>query len=150
MLLNLRISNGMTYIPRFVFPVPSEPAIAPAPVTPAPAEAAAVPPVPAEPVAVAPEPAPATAEPAPEEPLPKRIVQHEGIVRNTWSIQAPTPYALVSPDTGETINYLYTTSTNLNLKRYKGLKIIVTGEEGLDARWRNTPVITIQKIHVVE
>ena len=131
-------------------PVPSEPAIAPAPVTPAPAEAAAVPPVPAEPVAVAPEPAPATAEPAPEEPLPKRIVQHEGIVRNTWSIQAPTPYALVSPDTGETINYLYTTSTNLNMKRYKGLKIIVTGEEGLDARWRNTPVITIQKIHVVE
>ena len=86
----------------------------------------------------------------PEETPPQRIVQHEGIVRSTWSIQAPTPYALVSPDTGETINYLYTTSTNLNLKRYKGLKIIVTGEEGLDPRWRNTPVITIQKIHVVE
>jgi uncharacterized protein YgiM (DUF1202 family) len=131
-------------------PVPPEPAIAPAPAAPAPAEAASVPPVPAEPTVVTPEPAPTPPQPAPEEPPPKRIVQHEGIVRSTWSIQAPTPYALVSPDTGETINYLYTSSTNLNLKRYKGLKIIVTGEEGLDARWRNTPVITIQRIHVVE
>jgi len=26
----------------------------------------------------------------------------------------------------------------------------VTGEEGLDERWRNTPVITIQRIEVVE
>ena len=100
--------------------------------------------------AVTPEPAPAPAEPAPEEPPPKRIVSHQGIVRSTWSIQSPTPYALVSPDTGETINYLYTSSTNLNLKRYKGLRIIVTGEEGLDSRWHNTPVITIQKIHVLE
>ena len=27
------------------------------------------------------------------------------------------------------------------LSRYKGMHIIVTGEEGLDARWKNTPVI---------
>ena len=131
-------------------PVPPEPAIAPATATPVPAETAAAPPAPAETPAVTPEPAPAPAEPAPEEPPPKRIVSHQGIVRSTWSIQSPTPYALVSPDTGETINYLYTSSTNLNLKRYKGLRIIVTGEEGLDSRWHNTPVITIQKIHVLE
>jgi uncharacterized protein YgiM (DUF1202 family) len=131
-------------------PVLSAPAVVPVPATPVPAETAVAPAVPAEPPVVTPEPAPAPAEPAAEEPPPKRIVSHEGIVRSTWSIQAPTPYALVSPDTGETINYLYTTSTNLNLKRYKGLRIIVTGEEGLDARWRNTPIITIQRIHVVE
>ena len=121
-------------------PAPTEPA--PAPPTPAPAETPVV--------APAPTPAPAPAEPAKPEPPPKRIVQHEGVVRSTWSVQAPTPYALVSPDTGETINYLYTTSTNLNLKRYRGLRIVVTGEEGLDSRWRNTPVLTIQKIHVIE
>jgi uncharacterized protein YgiM (DUF1202 family) len=131
-------------------PVSPEPAIAPAPATPALGETAAATPPPVDPPAVATEPAPAPAEPAAEEPPPKRIVSHEGIVRSTLIIQAQTPYALVSPDTGETINYLYTTSTNLNLKRYKGLRIIVTGEEGLDARWRNTPVITIQRIHVVE
>ena len=32
----------------------------------------------------------------------------------------------------------------------KGLKIVVTGEEALDERWGNTPVITIQKIQVLE
>jgi uncharacterized protein YgiM (DUF1202 family) len=129
-------------------PAPAE--SVPAPPTPAPAETPAVTPAPTETPAVTPAPTPAPAEPAKEEPPPKRIVQREGIVRPTWSIQAPTPFALVSADTGETINYLYTTSTNLNLKRYKGLRIVVTGEEGLDARWRNTPVITIQRIHVVE
>jgi hypothetical protein len=36
------------------------------------------------------------------------------------------------------------------MRRYKGLRIIVTGEEGLEERWGNTPVITIQKIQVLE
>lgn len=85
-----------------------------------------------------------------EEPLPPRIVEREGIVRGTVSIQAPSYFRLVSPENGETINYLYSSSTNLVLKRYRGLRIIVTGEEGLDERWTNTPVITIQKIQVVE
>jgi uncharacterized protein YgiM (DUF1202 family) len=88
--------------------------------------------------------------PAAEEPPPKRIVDHEGVVRTTWSIQAPTKYALVNPDTGATVDYLYTTSTNLDLSRWKGHRVIVTGEESLDERWGNTPVITIQRIHVVD
>jgi len=71
-------------------------------------------------------------------------------VRGTFSIQSPTRFELVSPDTGKVINYLYTTSSSLDLRRYKGMRIIVTGEEGLDERWRNTPVITIQKIQVLE
>jgi hypothetical protein len=92
----------------------------------------------------------APAVPAVEEPLPPRIIQREGIVRFTSSIQAPTDYQLVSPDNHRPLDYLYTTSTNLDLGRYKGLRIIVTGEEGLDERWRNTPVITIQRIQVIE
>jgi uncharacterized protein YgiM (DUF1202 family) len=88
--------------------------------------------------------------PAAEEPPPKRIVEREGIVRGTVSIQAPTHFELVSPDNGRAIDYLYTTSTELDLRRYKGLRIVVTGEEGLEERWGNTPVITIQKIQVVE
>ena len=112
-------------------------------------------------------PPPATTEPAPvvttepsatttntppeeTEPPPKRIVQREGVVRGTFSIQAPTKYELISPDNHRTINYLFSDSPDLDLSRYKGIRIIVTGEEGLDERWRNTPVITIQKIQVLD
>ena len=88
--------------------------------------------------------------PPPEEPLPPRIVTHEGVVRPTISIQAPTVYEIWDPVTRMTINYLYTPSTNLDLSLYKGLRILVTGEEGLDERWRNTPVLTIQRIQVLQ
>jgi uncharacterized protein YgiM (DUF1202 family) len=91
----------------------------------------------------------AASEPEVEEP-PPRIVQREGVVRGTASIQAPTRFELWSPDSGQTINYLHTTSSQLDLSRYKGLRIIVTGEESLDERWRSTPVITIQKITVAD
>jgi uncharacterized protein YgiM (DUF1202 family) len=90
------------------------------------------------------------AKPVVEEPPPRRIVDREGFVRGTFSIQAPTKYELVSPETGKVINYLYTSSARLDLGQYKGMRIVVTGEEGLDDRWRNTPVITIQKLVVVE
>ena len=83
-------------------------------------------------------------------PPPPRIVQHEGIVRGNTSIQSPTRFELISPESRRLINYLYTTSTNLDLNRYKGLHIIVTGEEGLDERWKYTPVLTIQKIQVLQ
>ena len=85
-----------------------------------------------------------------EEPPPRRVVEREGLVRGTTSIQAPTHFELVSPENHRTIDYLYTTSPSLDLRRYKGLRIIVTGEEGLEERWGNTPVITIEKIQVVE
>lgn len=87
---------------------------------------------------------------AADEPPPKRIVEREGLVRGTFSVQAPTHFELISTENGRTIDFLYTTSPNLDLRRYKGLKIVVTGEEALDERWGNTPVITIQKIQVLE
>jgi hypothetical protein len=46
--------------------------------------------------------------------------------------------------------YLHSSTTNLDLSRYKGLRIIATGEEGLDKRWKNTPVLTIRRIQVIE
>jgi uncharacterized protein YgiM (DUF1202 family) len=83
-------------------------------------------------------------------PPPPRIVAREGIVRGTFSIQAPTPFELISPQNHKAINYLYSTSSDLDLRRYKGLHIIVTGEESLDERWGNTPVITVQRIQVLD
>ncbi len=134
-------------------PAPTTLAEAPA-VAAAPTEAPVVTNAPAEIPALTNAPAEtATTNEAPamvEEPPPPRIVQREGVVRGTVSIQAPTHFALVSPDNGRLIDYLDTTSPNLDLRRYKGLRIIVTGEEGLDERWGNTPVLTIQKIQVLE
>ena len=82
-------------------------------------------------------------------PPPPRIVTHEGKVRSSVSIVAPTFYELYDAANGTAINYLYSSTTNLNLSRYNGLTISVTGEEGLDARWQKTPVLTVQKILVL-
>ena len=78
-----------------------------------------------------------------------RVVSHEGVVRGVVSPVAPTKYELYDPATGVNINYLYTTSPTLDLSRYVGMRIIVTGEEGLDARWKDTPLINIQSIQVI-
>jgi len=129
----------------------AEPPLTPAPVSEPPAISAITTETPAIPTPTEPGAVTNAQEPAvSEEPPPKRIVQREGIVRGTISIQAPTTFELVSPENHRPINYLHTTSVNLDLRRYKGMRIIVTGEEGLDERWRNTPVITVQRIQVVE
>jgi uncharacterized protein YraI len=78
-----------------------------------------------------------------------RVVSHEGMVRSVGSIAAPTKYELYDPATGVNINYLYTTSPSLDLSHYVGMRIVVTGEEGLDARWKETPLINIQSIQVL-
>jgi uncharacterized protein YgiM (DUF1202 family) len=148
----LALVTSPTEPPPATAPVTNETAIAAAPTeTPATTTAAA----PAANTNASPETAAAAAlaaamTPAAQEPLPKRIVEREGIVRGTFSIQAPTHFVLISPENGSRIDYLYTTSTNLDLRRYKGMRIVVAGEEGLEERWGNTPVLTIQKIQVVE
>jgi len=81
-------------------------------------------------------------------PPPPRVVTHEGVVRPSPSIIAPTDYELYDPKTGQEIDFLYTTATNLDgtkldLSRYVGMRINVTGEEGLAARWPDVPVLTI-------
>ena len=136
--------------------VATAPAVAPppadAPPTPAPVPAS-TPVVAIAPVVVPVVPSPAVADSGapvvPDEPPPPRIVQREGIVRGMTSIQAPSRFVLISPENKKDIDYLYTTSTNLDLRRYKGLRIVVTGEEAIDDRWGNTPVLTIQSIHQV-
>ena len=118
-----------------VQPIVTEPAPAPAP-TPAPAP---------EPSAPAP-PVVDTNLPPP----PPRIATHEGVVRHVSSLITPTEYELYDPTTDKNVDFLYTTTTNLDLSRYVGMKIIVTGEEGLAARWKDIPVLTIQRILVID
>ena len=125
----------------------------PQPIVPTPPAApAAEPNIPAPAPAIAPVipvlPAPAVIE-TNLPPPPPRVVTHEGLVRSSVSPVAPTYFELYDPATGTAINYLFTTSTNLNLSRYNGLRIVATGEEGMDSRWKDTPVLTIQKIYVL-
>ena len=130
-------------------PVPTETVVQnTTPIAPPPTNTPIVTPQPVVPIVNPVIPAPLAA-PA-DEPPPKRIVQREGIVGGTVSIQAPSHYELESLDDGRVMDYLYTTSTNVVLKKYKGRTVLVSGEEELDERWPNTPVITIQKIQVVE
>ena len=82
-------------------------------------------------------------------PPPPRVVTHEGFVRSSVSLVSPTYFELYDPTTRVAINYLSSPTTNLNLSRYNGLHIVVTGEEGLDARWKDTPILSVQKIYVL-
>jgi hypothetical protein len=70
-------------------------------------------------------------------------------LKGSVSIQAPTYFELRALDTGRTIDYVYSPSTNLVLKDFKGKRIIVTGEELLDERWQNTPVIVVDALQTV-
>ena len=110
--------------------------VTPTPVVPEPATTPVVP-------TVVPEPAEAPVEKV------KKIVSREGILKGSVSIQAPTYYELRSLDTGKTIDYLFSPSANLVLKDYKGQRIIVTGEELLDERWQNTPVLVVDSLQTV-
>jgi uncharacterized protein YgiM (DUF1202 family) len=105
---------------------------------------------------------PATPPPAIETPAPEaatvdtnvppapRVVSHEGVVRHVGSLITPTAYELYDPTTDKNVNFLYSTTTNLDLSRYVGMRIIVTGEEGLAARWADIPVLTVQRILVID
>lgn len=143
-------------------PPPTEVAVVTTPPATPPAEPIVVsPPAPAPvqpaPVVVAPPPPPAETTPAPvtpveppvEEPPIKRIVTREGIIKGSASIQAPTYFVLRSLDNNKTINYLHTPDTNIVMKTMQFQRVLVTGEEILDERWPNTPVVIIDSIEVV-
>ena len=154
-------------VPPIVSIAPPEPAPTNTIAPPAPVATNTVPPSPVVATTTTPEAAPIPAtEPSPvpvpdaanaaapppviEEIEVPRFVAHEGIVRGTVSIQAPTKYGLYSQENNKLINYLYSPTAKLPLSRYYELHVVVSGQEGLDERWRNTPVLTIQRIQVIK
>ena len=123
---------------------PAQPPVAP-PSTPANPTTAPTPPDP-PPAAETPA-APTSTEEV--EPLIKRVVTREGTVKGSVSIQAPSYYVLRSLDNNKAINYLHTTDTNIVLRSFIYQRVLVTGEEMLDERWPNTPVIDVESIEAV-
>ncbi len=109
----------------------------------------APPPIETAPVKAPVETAAATPAKPAEEIFVKRVVTREGFVKRSVSIQAPTYFVLENINSGKTINYLYNSNTNLTLKDFQGKRIIVTGEELLDERWPNMPVISVETLETV-
>jgi len=123
---------------------PPTPAVEPIPTTPA----TTAPPTNA--VAPPPETSPTAPEPtATVEVTPKRTVAREGRVVVSMSIQAPTEYALQSLETQRFINYLHTEQIGIKLKSFAGRRVIVSGEELIDVRWTNTPIMEVESINIV-
>jgi len=140
------ISEAAPIAPPSALP-PATPALVPPP---APEISNVTPSAPAPvPVLPVPQPTLASDEDTNLPPPPPRVVTHEGYVRHAVSVVAPTYFELFDPENNKAIDYLYTTSTNLNLARYDGMHITATGEEAMDVRWKDTPVLTIQKIYVL-
>lgn len=83
-------------------------------------------------------------------PLPIRLVTREGIIQRTLNIQAPAEYVLEHPETGKVINYLHTTNTNVPMKLLKGRRVLVSGEEAIDPRWADTPLLKIETLRTTD
>jgi uncharacterized protein YgiM (DUF1202 family) len=78
----------------------------------------------------------------------KRVVRREGQVRSTkFNIQAPTYFELVG-ERGRILNYISGEKGGFKLKDYKGLRVIVTGEEGIDPRYPERPLIELETIEI--
>jgi uncharacterized protein YgiM (DUF1202 family) len=78
----------------------------------------------------------------------KRIVRREGSVRSTkFNIQAPTYFELIG-ERGRILNYISGEKGGFKLKDYKGLRVIVTGEESVDPRYPERPLIELETIEI--
>ncbi len=116
----------------------------PAPVKSAVVQPSATPPIPApqpaavQPVVVAKQAAPTVV---------RRLVRREGTIHSTrFNIQAPTYFELNSNENGKPINYVHAEKSGINLKEFRGKRVIVTGEEGIDPRYAGIPVLELETI----
>jgi len=98
----------------------------------------------------APAPAAKSAAPVDDGPPAIRIVAREGIVARSWNLQTPSDWALQDAESGRVINYLWSSSTNIPWATLKGRTVVVTGEEALDVRWPQTPVLKIETLKTVD
>ena len=144
--------------PAVAAPTPSVPAEVPEVKT-APVPPAVRPSVPAEPVAPASatvaETATATAPAAPLPAVPvladsaPRRVLREGILRRSWNANSPGNFELRSTRGEGTLDFLVNEDPSIDLAKFKGKQVFVTGEEWRDARWK-LPVLKVKTIESAE
>ena len=75
-----------------------------------------------------------------------RKVFREGIVRRDLHVNTPSYFNLVDRYSGEKIAFLIVNGQKIELWRYIGFRVILSGEEFLDDRWKRTPIIKIETL----
>lgn len=134
-------------------PAPVETKVAEAPqLKPAAAEPVATPtPAPASipaPIVTAPALTPATPIPAPAVPpaeVKPRHVIRDGVVGGAISVQSPGYFELRSLHAEGVVDYLVSEDKDLDLAKFHGKAVTVSGEEWRDVRWK-TPVLKVKSI----
>lgn len=112
---------------------PVIPQAAPAPVVPAPAPTTVV--APSIPAAS-----------SSEVPPVARKVFREGVIRRDLHVNTPSYFNLEDRYTGEKIAFLVANEQKFELWRYVGSRVIISGEEFLDDRWKRVPIIKIETL----
>ena len=75
-----------------------------------------------------------------------RKVFREGIVRRDLHVNTPSYFNLEDRYSGEKIAFLVGNEQKFELWRYIGSRVILSGEEFLDDRWKRTPIIKIETL----
>ena len=75
-----------------------------------------------------------------------RKVFREGIVRRDLHVNTPSYFNLEDRYSGEKIAFLIVNEQKIELWRYIGSRVILSGEEFLDDRWKRTPIIKIETL----
>ena len=78
-----------------------------------------------------------------------REVLREGTVGLAWSVQAPGYHELVSLAKEGTIDYLISETPDIDLTKYRGHHVLVSGEEWRDSRWK-TPLLKVKSIQLAD
>jgi SH3-like domain-containing protein len=76
---------------------------------------------------------------------PPREVSREGIISRSWSPQSPGNFELRSIYGEGVVDFLVSATPEVNLARYRGRRVIVTGTEWRDSRWK-TPMIRVTTV----
>ena len=139
--------------PAVTTPIYSNPVVAPAPVV-NPAVAADAPPAPRKFLRYQP---PTHSVPVDKDFVPSvantdvkpREVLREGIVGRAWNVQAPGHLELLSLHDEGKLDFLFSDNPELDLTQFRNRRVVVTGEEWRDSRWK-TPLLKVKTIQAAE
>ena len=92
--------------------------------------------------------APLPAVPVLADSAPRRVLR-EGVLRRSWNANSPGNFELRSTRGEGTLDFLVNEDPSIDLAKFNGKQVFVTGEEWRDARWK-LPVLKVKTVESVE